>query len=80
MDLILDEATLHQTWMKRAVEYWDLQRRLFGFNCKPPSLHFTEVDGMSIITSAVEITAILPGRRISRKDWVQWRLKNPQAQ
>lgn len=71
---------LDQTWMQRAVEYWNLQERLYGFRASHPSLHFSTVDGVDIVTTAVEVTSILPGRRVGRKEWMKWRLQNPTVQ
>ncbi len=74
-----DRQAMDAVWMQRMIKYWNMQSRLYGFAHTSPSMHFTEVDGWPIVTSMVRVTEVLPGERVGRKEWVQWRLENPQV-
>lgn len=82
-------ADLEAVWQERIAQYWEMQQRLYGYRCTPAKMEFSTVTDepvpghpmtIFICSTAVKVTSVLPGERVSRDKWAKWRLANPNVE
>ena len=80
VEIIPADGTHNPLWGQRCYDYWDLQRRVYGYDSTAFTMEFNTIDeGLesqhAVLTTSVVVTGIRPGARVGKPEWSKWKLK-----
>lgn len=58
-----------ELWRKRAVDYWALQAVKYGLVMDLANIEVHLNDKLPVVVTRCRILAVLPGRRVSEREW-----------